>query len=100
MSLFERRLTLWVALCIVAGVALGHIVPGFFHAVGASEIAVALLATLVDQPVRLSVGHGAGDRGRRADRGAGDADFVWMVNRSKHWYERGQPVRRIVEEAR
>ena len=28
MSLFERYLTLWVALCIVAGVALGHLVPG------------------------------------------------------------------------
>ncbi len=24
MSVFERYLTLWVALCIVAGVALGH----------------------------------------------------------------------------
>ena len=28
MSLFERYLTLWVALCIVAGIALGHCFPG------------------------------------------------------------------------
>ena len=35
MSLFERYLTLWVALCIVAGIALGHLFPGVFHAIGA-----------------------------------------------------------------
>ena len=28
MSLFERWLTLWVGLCIVAGIALGKIAPG------------------------------------------------------------------------
>jgi len=39
MSIFERYLTLWVALCIVAGIALGHAFPGFFQAVGALEIA-------------------------------------------------------------
>ncbi|MBL9034063.1 MAG: arsenical-resistance protein, partial [Rhodospirillaceae bacterium] len=39
MSLFERYLTLWVALCIVAGVAFGHLFPGFFHAIGGMEIA-------------------------------------------------------------
>ena len=31
MSIFERYLTLWVALCIVAGVAAGHFFPGFFR---------------------------------------------------------------------
>ena len=36
MSLFERYLTLWVALCIVAGIALGHWFPGLFHAIGAA----------------------------------------------------------------
>ena len=39
MSVFERCLTLWVALCIVAGIALGHVFPGFFQAVGALEVA-------------------------------------------------------------
>jgi hypothetical protein len=28
MSLFERHLTLWVALCIAAGTLLGHVLPG------------------------------------------------------------------------
>ena len=32
MGLFERYLTLWVALCIVAGIALGQLVPALFHA--------------------------------------------------------------------
>src|SRR5690606_20663629 len=39
MSSFERYLTLWVALCIVVGIALGHWFPGAFQAVGALEIA-------------------------------------------------------------
>jgi len=39
MGLFERYLTLWVALCIVAGVALGHVMPGFFAAVATAEVA-------------------------------------------------------------
>lgn len=39
MSAFERYLTLWVAMCIVAGIALGWLVPGLFQAIGAAEIA-------------------------------------------------------------
>ena len=31
MGTFERYLTLWVALCIVVGIALGQLVPGVFH---------------------------------------------------------------------
>jgi len=32
MGVFERYQTLWVALCIVVGIALGRIVPSLFHA--------------------------------------------------------------------
>ncbi|MDO9164675.1 MAG: ACR3 family arsenite efflux transporter [Rhodoferax sp.] len=39
MGLFERYLTLWVALGIIAGVALGLAVPGVFEAIAALEIA-------------------------------------------------------------
>mgnify|MGYP000594325806 CR=1 FL=1 len=39
MSLFERYLTLWVAACIVVGIALGHFFPVVFHAVGGAEVA-------------------------------------------------------------
>ena len=34
MNAFERYLTLWVFLCIVAGIAFGQVLPGFFQAIG------------------------------------------------------------------
>ncbi len=39
MSLFERYLTVWVFLCIVVGIALGHLMPGVFGAIAAMEMA-------------------------------------------------------------
>ena len=48
MNIFERYLSVWVALCIVAGIALGHWFPAFFQTIGGMEwarvnIPVALL---------------------------------------------------------
>ena len=39
MSVFERYLTVWVALCIAAGIALGQLLPGPFQAIGRMEAA-------------------------------------------------------------
>jgi len=39
MSIFERYLTLWVAICIVAGIAAGQFFPAFFQGLGAFEYA-------------------------------------------------------------
>ena len=39
MGLFERYLTVWVGLCILAGVTLGNLVPGVFQAIAALELA-------------------------------------------------------------
>lgn len=39
MSIFERYLTLWVAICIVIGVAAGHFLPGLFSGLAALEYA-------------------------------------------------------------
>ncbi|RYG86632.1 MAG: ACR3 family arsenite efflux transporter [Alphaproteobacteria bacterium] len=39
MSIFERYLTLWVAICIVVGVAAGHFLPDAFQALGSLEYA-------------------------------------------------------------
>ena len=39
MGLFERYLTLWVGLCIIAGIGLGHLIPQVFQSVGRMEIA-------------------------------------------------------------
>ena len=39
MSLFERYLTVWVGLCIVVGIALGHWLPVPFQTIGRMEVA-------------------------------------------------------------
>lgn len=39
MSLFERYLTIWVAIAIAAGIALGQFLPGVFAAIAAMEVA-------------------------------------------------------------
>ncbi len=85
MSTFERYLTLWVALCIVAGIALGHIAPGVFQAIGAAEVAkvnlpVAVLIWLMIVPMLLKIDFAAlGEVGRHW-RGIGVTLFVnWAV---------------------
>lgn len=85
MSTFERYLTLWVGLCIVAGIALGHAVPGVFQAIGAAEIAkvnlpVAVLIWLMIVPMLLKIDFAAlGEVGRHW-RGIGVTLFVnWAV---------------------
>ena len=85
MSLFERYLTLWVALCIVAGIAFGHLFPSVFHLVGAAEIAhvnmpVALLIWLMIIPMLMKVDFAAIGHVRRHWRGIGVTLFInWAV---------------------
>ena len=60
MGTFERFLTLWVALCIIAGIALGQIVPGVFHVLGDATVAqvnlpVAVLLWLMIVPMLLKI---------------------------------------------
>lgn len=60
MSLFERYLTVWVALCIVVGIALGHVFPGVFQFIGSAEYAnvnipMALLIWLMVIPMLLRI---------------------------------------------
>ena len=61
---FERYLTLWVALCIVVGIALGQIVPGVFRTLGSLQIArvnlpVGVLIWVMIVPMLLKVDFGA-----------------------------------------
>ncbi|MGO9769759.1 MAG: ACR3 family arsenite efflux transporter, partial [Roseiarcus sp.] len=85
MSLFERYLTLWVALCIVAGVALGHLAPGAFHAIGAAEIAkvnlpVAALIWLMVVPMLIKIDFAALREVGQHWRGIGVTLFInWAV---------------------
>ena len=60
MGLFERFLSLWVALAIAAGVGLGLVVPGLFEAVAHLEwarvnLVVAVLIWLMIYPMMLKV---------------------------------------------
>jgi arsenite transporter len=60
MSLFERYLTLWVALCILAGLALGNLIPGLFGALAALEYAsvnlvVAVLIWAMVYPMMIAI---------------------------------------------
>jgi ACR3 family arsenite transporter len=85
MSTFERYLTVWVALCIVAGIALGQVLPGMFHAIGGMEIAsvnlpVAMLIWLMIIPMLLKIDFGELGRVREHWRGVGVTLFInWAV---------------------
>jgi len=82
---FERYLTLWVALCIVAGTLLGHLLPGTFEAIGHMEVAqvnlpVAGLIWLMIIPMLLKIDFGALADVRRQWKGIGVTLFInWAV---------------------
>jgi arsenite transporter len=72
LGVFERYLTLWVALCIAAGIVLGAALPGAFHVLGGLEAAevnipVAVLIWLMIVPMLLRV------------------DFTAMRQVARHW---------------
>jgi len=85
MSTFERYLTLWVALCIAAGIALGHAMPGLFQAIGRAEVAqvnlpVAVLIWLMIIPMLIKIDFAALGEVRRHWRGIGVTLFInWAV---------------------
>ncbi|NIZ09058.1 ACR3 family arsenite efflux transporter [Pseudooceanicola sp. HF7] len=60
MSIFERYLTVWVGLAILAGLALGTLLPGLFQLIAAAEIArvnivVAVLIWAMVYPMMVGV---------------------------------------------
>jgi ACR3 family arsenite transporter len=85
MSVFERYLTLWVFLCIIAGVALGQALPGPVQAIGRMEIArvnlpVGVLIWVMITPMLLKVDFGALHQVKQHWRGIGVTLFVnWAV---------------------
>jgi len=82
---FERYLTLWVALAIVAGIALGQWAPGAFGALAALELArvnlpVGVLIWLMIVPMLMRIDFGALHRVRAHARGIAVTLFVnWAV---------------------
>jgi arsenite transporter len=84
-SVFERYLTVWVFLCIVAGIALGQLLPGTFQVIGALSIAqvnlpVGILIWVMIIPMLVKVDFGALAQIRRHVKGIGVTLFVnWLV---------------------
>jgi ACR3 family arsenite transporter len=77
LGFFERYLTLWVFLCIAAGIGLGHLFPSAFQAIGRMEVArvnlpVAALIWLMIIPMLLKVDFGALAEVRRVN----EASFI------------------------
>ena len=85
MSFFERYLTAWVAICIVAGIALGQALPGAFRAIGGLEVArvnipVGLLIWVMIIPMLVRIDFGALHQVKGHLRGIGVTLFVnWLV---------------------
>ena len=85
MSLFERYLTLWVFLCIVAGITLGDLMPGVFGAISGMEVAqvnlpVAMLIWLMIIPMLVKIDFAALGAVTRHWRGIGVTLFInWAV---------------------
>lgn len=64
MGFFERYLSVWVGLCIVAGVGLGYAMPGVFASIAALEYAhvnliVAVLIWLMIYPMMVQIDFGS-----------------------------------------
>ena len=85
MSIFERYLTVWVFLCIIAGVLLGQLLPGIFQAVGCMEVAqvnlpVGLLIWVMIIPMLVKVDFSALHEVKQHVKGIGVTLFVnWLV---------------------
>ncbi|HWW64110.1 MAG TPA: ACR3 family arsenite efflux transporter [Sphingomonadaceae bacterium] len=84
-SFFERYLSLWVTLCIVVGIALGHALPGVFGVIASAEVAnvnlvVAVLIWLMIVPMLLKIDFGALGSVRQHWKGVGVTLFInWAV---------------------
>ena len=82
---FERYLTIWVALCIIAGILLGQAFPGVFQAIGSLEIArvnipVGVLIWVMIIPMLIKIDFGALAQVRSQWRGIGVTLFInWLV---------------------
>ncbi len=85
LNVFERYLTLWVFLCIVAGIVLGQWLPGPIQAVGRMEFAqvnlpVGLLIWVMIIPMLLKVNFSALSQVKAHWRGIGVTLFInWAV---------------------
>jgi len=85
MNLFERWLSLWVALCIVVGILAGQLMPAPFQALGQMEVAqvnlpVGLLIWIMIIPMLMKIDFAALHQVKSHWKGIGVTLFVnWAV---------------------
>jgi ACR3 family arsenite transporter len=85
MSVFERYLTVWVFLCIVAGIAVGQFLPNVFQTIGRMEVAqvnlpVGVLIWVMIIPMLVKVDFSALGEVRKHVKGIGVTLFInWLV---------------------
>ena len=85
MGFFERFLTVWVFLCIIAGIGLGQFLPELFQAIGRMEFArvnipVGLLIWVMIIPMLVKIDFGALHQVKEHWKGIGVTLFVnWAV---------------------
>jgi ACR3 family arsenite transporter len=85
MPFFERYLSMWVVLCIVAGIALGRLYPPLFSGLGAMQVAwvnlpVSVLIWLMILPMLLKIDFQSLREVRQHWRGVGVTLFInWGV---------------------
>ncbi len=85
MSIFERYLSIWVSLCILAGIGLGQLFPDLVRIIGGLDIAnvnlpVGLLIWVMIIPMLVKVDFRALNEIRQHTRGIGVTLFVnWLV---------------------
>jgi arsenite transporter len=85
MSNFERYLTVWVALCIIIGVVIGHFIPGVFQAIGSVEYAkvnipMAVMIWLMIIPMLLRIDFASLGHVGQFWRGIGVTLFInWAI---------------------
>lgn len=82
---FERYLTVWVALCIVAGILLGRLLPDVFKAIAGIEVAkvnipVGILIWIMVIPMLIKIDFGALSQVKSHWRGIGVTLAInWLV---------------------
>ncbi len=82
---FERYLTVWVVLCIVAGILLGRLLPGLFQEIARLEVAkvnipVGILIWVMIIPMLIKIDFGALTQVKSQWRGIGVTLFInWLV---------------------
>ena len=85
MPFFERYLSLWLAVCIGAGILLGRLAPGLVESLGAMEVAsvnlpVAVLIWLMILPMLLKIDFHSLSEVRKHWKGVGVTLFInWGV---------------------